>query len=170
MLPRHWLLPALIFLLVVSALHRLTFAAGLPEGMPESPLEIVTRGGAEHAFVVLEARSPEQRARGLMFVTELDPREGMLFDSGGIAMASMWMRNTPLPLDMLFIRSDGTISSIARETKPFSRTPVVSTEPVRAVLELLGGTCDRLGIEPGDRVRHRLFPAARHVPPAARTD
>jgi len=170
MSPRQWLLPALLFLIVVSALHRLTFAAGLPEDMAVSPLELVTRSGAEHAFLVHEARSREQRARGLMHVTEMDPRQGMLFDSGEVQTASMWMRNTPLPLDMLFIRADGTISSIERQTEPFSRTPIFSAEPVRAVLELLGGTCERLGVEPGDTVRHRLFADRRHKPSDNRSD
>ena len=164
MSPRQWLLPTLLFLIIVSALHRWTFAAGLPEDMEVSPLELVTRSGAEHAFLVHVARSREQRARGLMYVTEMDPRQGMLFDSGTVQTASMWMRNTPLPLDMLFIRADGTISSIQRQTEPFSRTPIFSTEPVRAVLELLGGTCERLGVEPGDTVRHRLFTPPRVQP------
>lgn len=170
MSPRQWLLPALLFLIVASALHRLTFAAGIPDDMEVSTLELVTRDGAEHAFLVHVARSPEQRARGLMHVTEMDPRQGMLFDSGVEQKAGMWMRNTPLSLDMLFVRADGTISSIQRETEPFSRTPILSTEPVRAVLEVLGGTCERLGVEPGDTVRHRLFAARRSEPPDASSD
>jgi len=78
-------------------------------------------------------------------------------------VASMWMKNTPLPLDMLFIRADGAISSIAGNTEPYSRSAISSQEPVRAVLELPGGTCDRLGIEAGDVVIHPMFVAAAHA-------
>lgn len=81
----------------------------------------------------------------------------MLFDLDGQAMVSMWMKNTPLSLDMIFILDDGRISSIARETTPFSRRSISSLEPVRAVLEIGGGISDRLEIREGDRVVHPLF-------------
>lgn len=161
---RHWTLPILLMLLAVGALHRLTIAAEPVAGasldhLPVSELVILTADGGRHRFRVYEARRPEERSRGLMFVTELAPDEGMIFDSGGVEPATMWMRNTPLSLDMLFVRADGTIARIERETVPYSRRLIHSGTPVRAVIELLGGTAAELGIHADDRVLHPLFPA-----------
>lgn len=108
-------------------------------------------------FEVEMAVSPEQRSQGLMFRESLDEDRGMLFDFGRLQVASMWMRNTYVPLDMLFIDADGRITQIAANTQPLSDTVVASREPVRAVLELRGGVSAKLGIEPGDRVIHPLF-------------
>jgi uncharacterized protein len=83
--------------------------------------------------------------------------QGMLFDFGHIEPVSMWMQNTYLPLDMLFIRPDGTIARIAANTEPLSTRTIPSGEPVLAVLELNAGTAARLGIRPGDRIEHPLF-------------
>ncbi len=155
------LLPAFIITVLVCGLHAMTLAAGVPAHLPVSQLNVVTRDGSDHVFEVSVATQPEDRRRGLMFVTELRNDQGMLFDYGGTAVASMWMKNTPMPLDMIFIRADGSISSIARETTPYSRATITSKEPVRGVLELKGGTCRRLGIEPGDRVIHPIFETER---------
>ena len=92
-----------------------------------------------------------------MYVTELAADEGMLFDFGTPSIQGMWMKNTLLSLDMLFIREDGSISSIARDTVPYSRKTIVSEEPVKAVLELRGGVCKLLDIAPGDMVLHPVF-------------
>ena len=132
-------------------------ADGMPQHLPASDLVIVTSAGERHAFRVRVASELADRRRGLMFVDVLADDEGMLFDNEVTAYASMWMKNTPLSLDMLFIREDGTISSIVPETTPFSRKTIVSREPVRSVLELRGGTTVRLGIEDGDFVVHPLF-------------
>jgi uncharacterized membrane protein (UPF0127 family) len=151
------LLPAFIITVLVCGLHAMTLAAGVPAHLPVSQLTVLTQKGSDHLFEVSVATRPEDRRRGLMFVTELRNDQGMLFDYGRTSVASMWMKNTPMPLDMIFIRADGSISSIARETTPYSRSTITSEEPVRAVLELKGGTCRRLGIEPGDRVVHPIF-------------
>ncbi|MGB5211474.1 MAG: DUF192 domain-containing protein [Gammaproteobacteria bacterium] len=144
----------LIWLLLgCSCLSAQAWAAGLPD-LPESELTIQAADGQRYDFVVLLASTPAQTARGLMFVTEMDENQGMLFDFGETRPVSMWMRNTALPLDMLFIREDGTISNIAEQTVPYTRTPIVSAGPVRFVLELLGGSCQRLGIRAGDLVHH----------------
>jgi hypothetical protein len=125
---------------------------------PVERLTITTASGARHEFVVELAVTPEQRSRGLMFRRELPDRRGMLFDFGpGETDVSMWMRNTYIPLDMVFIRADGTIRHIAADTVPFSETIIPSTGPVKGVLEVIAGTCRRLGIVPGDRVEHRYF-------------
>jgi uncharacterized protein len=108
-------------------------------------------------FQVEMAVSPAQRSQGLMFRESLDEDRGMLFDFGRPQVASMWMRNTYVPLDMLFIDAAGRITQIAANTQPLSDTVVASREPVRAVLELRGGVSAKLGIEPGHRVIHPLF-------------
>ena len=108
-------------------------------------------------FQVELALTPEQRSRGLMFRTELAEDEGMLFDFGTPRPVGMWMRNTYIPLDMLFIDADGRITRIEANAEPLSERTISSGGPVRAVLELPGGITEKLGIEPGDRVLHPLF-------------
>lgn len=108
-------------------------------------------------FEVELAVTPAQRARGLMFRESLADDHGMLFDFGVPEPVAMWMRNTYIPLDMLFIRPDGQIGKIVRGAQPLSDTVLDSDEPVRAVLELAGGITAELGIKPGDRVVHPLF-------------
>ena len=98
------------------------------------------------------AESPGQRSRGLMFVEQMDEMEGMLFTYPEPAEMTMWMKNTYIALDMLFIRADGTISSIESKTKPLSTARISSTEPVTMVLELNAGFADRWHIEPGNRL------------------
>jgi uncharacterized membrane protein (UPF0127 family) len=119
-------------------------------------LEIVTKNGV-HVFTVELARTDETRARGLMFVRELPEGRGMLFDFERDQDVSMWMKNTYIPLDMLFIRADGRIQRIAQKTEPLSERIIPSGGPVRAVLEVIGGTARKLGIAPGDRVAHPMF-------------
>lgn len=126
-------------------------------GFERSTLVIVS-GDERHPFTVEMAVTSEQRAQGLMFRRELAADAGMLFDFGKRpSRAAMWMKNTLIPLDMLFIAPDGRIESIAERTVPHSLESISSRGPVRAVLELNGGTVSRLGIEPGDRVEHPLF-------------
>lgn len=119
-------------------------------------LEIVA-GGERHAFKIEMAVTPAQRSRGLMNRSELAPDAGMLFDYGTPRFVSFWMKDTLIPLDMIFIRNDGRIARIAKRTIPLSLAAVPSGEPVRAVLEVIGGTADRLGIVPGDTVIHPIF-------------
>jgi uncharacterized membrane protein (UPF0127 family) len=115
-------------------------------------LTIVTDSG-RHEFHVELALTSEQRSQGLMYRREMAKDAGMLFDFGPHAgRASMWMKNTFIPLDMIFIRADGEVESIAERTTPHSLEAISSRRPVRYVLELVGGTASRLGIEPGDRV------------------
>ena len=120
------------------------------------PLTIVGPGG-QHAFSVEVARNDADRAQGLMFRRSMAPDRGMLFDFERVQPISMWMQNTYLPLDMLFIRPDGTIARVAENAEPLSTRTIPSGEPVLAVLELNGGTAARLGIKAGDRVQHPLF-------------
>lgn len=120
------------------------------------PVTIASANG-RHKFKVERAVTPAQQERGLMYRTDLKPDGGMLFspypaEGGAPREASFWMKNTPTPLDILFIRADGTIATIAENTVPFSEMPVLSREPVAAVLELVGGRAAELGIAEGDRV------------------
>jgi uncharacterized membrane protein (UPF0127 family) len=114
-------------------------------------LTIRTRNG-ERRFTVEVARTPEQQAQGLMHRQSLAPDAGMIFPYDPPQQAAFWMKNTVIPLDMIFIRPDGTIAQIAANTVPYSLDPVPSLEPVAAVLEIAGGRAGELGIAVGDRV------------------
>lgn len=107
----------------------------------------ITQGGKIHRFNVEVARTSEEQARGLMHRTSLPADGGMLFPFAKPKYASFWMKNTFIPLDIIFIRSDGSIDRIAENTIPESLEPVVSGGEVAAVLELAGGTAARLGID-----------------------
>jgi len=131
-------------------------AQSAPARAAEEMLEIVTASGV-HVFTVEVARTDEERAKGLMFRKELPEGRGMLFDFKPDQHVSMWMRNTYIPLDMLFINGDGTIRRIAENTVPLSEKTIPSGGPVRGVLEVIGGTAKKLGIKPGDKVAHPLF-------------
>lgn len=137
-------------------LASLAVAADRAAAQELQPLTIVS-DGERHAFEVEIADTPQARAQGLMFRRSMPSDRGMLFDFGRVDMVSMWMRNTYIPLDMLFIRADGVIARIARDTEPLSERSITSGEPVLSVLELNAGVTERLGVEPGDRVEHPLF-------------
>ena len=103
------------------------------------------------------ARTAEERGIGLMHRTELAPDRGMLFDFGATRPATMWMKNTLISLDMFFAESTGRIVTIAERTTPLSEKRISSGQPVRFVLEMIAGSAQRLGIAPGDRLRHALI-------------
>ncbi len=126
-----------------------------------SSLAIETARGERHRFRVEFAATPQQRAQGLMYRPTLAPDAGMLFDYGREAPVAMWMKNTLIPLDILFIAANGVIVNIAERAVPGSLASIVSARPVRAVLEINGGTAERLGIGPGDRVVHAIFRGGR---------
>ena len=119
---------------------------------------IVTGHGRQH-FMVEKAVTVAQSERGLMFRRKLPPRGGMLFDFHTDQTISMWMKNTPLALDMIFIRADGVIAQVVADTVPESTTIITSAEPVRSVLEVRAGTAKALGIVPGNTVVNPMFPA-----------
>jgi uncharacterized protein len=140
-----------------SALGFLVLIAGAVYAQAFETLSIATQAGQRQAFRVEVARNDADRAQGLMFRRSMPADQGMLFDFGRVEPVSMWMQNTYLPLDMLFIRADGTIARIAPNTEPLSTRTILSGEPVLSVLELNAGTAARLGIKPGDRVEHPMF-------------
>jgi uncharacterized membrane protein (UPF0127 family) len=121
-----------------------------------SSLTIDTASGAHHFSIEL-ALSPEQQEQGLMFRRSLAADAGMLFDFGAARPASFWMRNTLIPLDMLFIDAEGHVADIHERAVPLSEDPIESKVPVRAVLEVNGGTVSRLGIKLGDVVHYAIF-------------
>ena len=141
---RSALAALLSLLLLATAAHAQIFET--------EALAIRKADGSVHAFTVELALTPDQRARGLMERDQMAADRGMLFDFGLSRRVAMWMKNTYLPLDMLFIREDGTIARIAADTLPLSEEIIDSPEPVRFVLELNGGTAARLGVVSGDRV------------------
>lgn len=146
--------------LIAAALMALVWAlapAAADDAMPKGPLVIETVSGESHSFVVELAATDDHRSSGLMYRQELAADAGMIFDYGRDRRASMWMRNTYIPLDMVFIKSNGLIESIKARTVPFSETAIRSKGKIRAVLELNAGTTSRLGIKPGDTVRHAIF-------------
>lgn len=112
----------------------------------------VRSGSRTHRFTVEVASSPQEQATGLMHRQSLAPDRGMLFPYDPPQPAAFWMKNTLIPLDILFVRADGTIARIAAQTVPLSLELVPSLEPVAAVLEIAGGRAAELGIAPGDRV------------------
>lgn len=119
-------------------------------------LRIVTASG-EHAFMVEVARTDEQRARGLMFRQSMPIDRGMLFDFKTEQPVMMWMRNTYISLDMIFITRDGVVINIAENTEPLSERTIPSARPAFAVLELNAGVARKIGLKPGDRINHPLF-------------
>ena len=116
------------------------------------PLVVESAGGARHDFRVEIADTDPARAQGLMHRRELAPDHGMLFVFDRHHTITMWMKNAPLPLDMIFIGSDGTVVDLHRRAVPFSLDTIASKRRARYVLEVNGGTVDRLGLAVGDRV------------------
>ena len=125
-------------------------------GAEQQTLEVVSRTGV-HVFSAELAVTDDERMRGLMFRKHLPLGQGMLFDFKAEQEVTMWMKNTYIPLDMFFIRRDGRILRIAENTEPLSEAIISSGGPVLAVLEVIGGTAKKFGIEAGDRVSGPLF-------------
>jgi uncharacterized membrane protein (UPF0127 family) len=136
-------------LATVAAFLLLTFGALADDGH----LIIATAQG-DHAFNIEVVDTDAGRAQGLMFRTALAPDAGMLFDFKESRQVSFWMQNTLIPLDMLFIRHDGTIANIQVNAKPLDPTSIPSDGPVEFVLEIAGGRSVELGIKAGDTVIH----------------
>jgi uncharacterized membrane protein (UPF0127 family) len=155
---RRILLTAAVTALVPHALRAQGPDATKPQPeLPKEKLVIVTRDGASHEFEVEMALTPDQQTVGEMFRTSIPDNGGMLFDWGRPRESQMWMRNTLVPLDMVFIEQNGRIRSIAENTIPQSLAIIDSHGPVRATLELKGGITAKLGIRVGDTVRQRIF-------------
>ena len=148
---------ALLLLATAIAASSFAFLTGAQlQRFATSELTIVSATGP-HRFTVEVAETPAQMEQGLMFRRALAPDAGMLFDYKTPTMATMWMRNTLIPLDMLFVDAQGRIVNIHQRAVPQSLDVIAAAAPVRAVIELNGGTAARLGIAPGDQVQHPIF-------------
>jgi len=144
-----WLAVLLVWLIAPAANAQL-------QTFPKAELTIVS-ASEPHKFTVELATTPGQMEQGLMFRQSLAPDAGMLFDYRTPSMAAMWMKNTLIPLDMLFVDQQGRIINIHERAVPGSLDPIAATAPARAVIELNGGTAAHLGIKPGDRVIFPIF-------------
>jgi len=132
------------------------FQTAVSESFRRSVLSVETTNG-DHRIEVEIAETAAQRSLGLQYRRQLPPNSGMLFDFGKVGSVTMWMKNTPLSLDMLFVDQSGKIVQIEKATKPYSLDFISSKRPVKAVLELPAGTSDRLEIRTGDFLRHPVF-------------
>ena len=134
--------------------------AETPSGMPLIALTIESDGEGLKTDLTAElAATPQERSKGLMFRTELADNRGMLFDFKETRSVSMWMKNTPLSLDMIFTDDRGKVLYVARNTVPYSEDIISPGVPVYAVLEVKAGTAHRLKIKPGDRLITAIFGA-----------
>lgn len=131
-------------------------ATGAAHVRPPERVEIVTSKGVR-SFSVEIADTDASRELGLMFRRHLAPDRGMLFEFDRPDVQSFWMKNTLIPLDIIYIGADGRIVSIARDARPLDETPLYSTGPAKGVLEIEGGLSAKLDIEPGDKVEHPFF-------------
>lgn len=148
-----------------AALLSVTLLAGCSPGadharLPTTQITVDTPKGPA-AFTVERASDDASRQRGLMYRTELAPDAGMLFEFDRDDYRSFWMKNTPRSLDLLFIKADGTISTISENAVPYSEDRIPSSEPIRAVLEINGGRARELGIQPGGKIHAKFFGTAR---------
>lgn len=154
----HVLAARLLALLITAA----AFAAGPSSAQRadqavDGGVAVVETASGAHTFTVELAQTQAQRARGLMHRREMAPDHGMLFDFGADDEVTMWMQNTYISLDMVFLTNEGRVHRIERNTTPLSTKTISSKGPVRSVLELNAGTADRIGLKRGDTVRHTLF-------------
>ncbi len=138
-------------------------AQGIPAPIDFGPMEplAIQSGETVHEFQVEVADTQAEQARGLMFREQLGNFEGMLFEFEKPKIATIWMKNTGIPLDILFVRENGRILKIEQYAKPYSLRNASSEAPVAAVVEIIGGRSEELGIRPGDLVRHEFFGTAQ---------
>ena len=147
----------LIYLLPLGAIWAplISIAQGFAT-FNRSKLRVVTKSG-KHEFIVEIAVTDRQHAQGLMFRQSLAKNAGMLFDYKVPTSITMWMKNTYIPLDMIFIGNDGRVINVVQRAIPFSENVISSLGKARGVLEVNGGTASRLGIMPGDKILHGIF-------------
>jgi hypothetical protein len=157
MLKTHALRRGLAALLVATACAAAPAMAASPAAAPAvDDLTIATASG-DHHFEVEVMRTREELERGLMFRRQMAADHGMLFDFGSPQPVTMWMKNTYLPLDMVFIAADGRVVSVKRNAEPLSETTIYSGGLVLGVLELNAGAAERIGVKPGDKVTDPMF-------------
>lgn len=146
-----------LILILVLAFGLAQVAIAQQENLPIEPVTIRLANGSEHVFQSEMAITPQQQATGMMFRTEMAPNEGMLFVFGEVRRASFWMRNTLIPLDIIFVRANGRIANIIENAAPETDAHRRSTGRVAGVLEIPGGRAAELGIKAGDLLVHPSF-------------
>lgn len=163
-LPRRLLLRRLLVLVAACIAVAVSSTARSQAGpledlatFPRGKLEIADGKKVKHVFEVWLADNPRRQAQGLMFVRSLPAMRGMLFVHESPRPIGMWMKNTYIPLDMVFIDANGRIQQIVEQTTPHSLDTIRSKEPALAVLEIAGGEARRLGLRPGQRVVHQAL-------------
>ena len=156
---KSWRGPLLTSLVAVVGMLVTLGTTPVAQAASFAPLEIVTKSGVQ-VFSVEMATTEEEKTTGLMYRKELADGKGMLFDFSPEQQVSMWMKNTYISLDMIFIRADGRVLRIAENTEPHSTKIISSGGLAKGVLEVIAGTAQKYGIQPGDRVAHPLF--AKH--------
>lgn len=165
MLRKFW--PAAVIFLIAAgavaawlALDVPTVADSRAMVLPVDPEPLIVETSAgERSFRIEIADKPSERERGLMFRTNMEDNHGMLFVFEDQRDVGFWMKDTPMPLDLVFISQDGTVKAI-RKGEPFSEAVISPGRPVRFVLELKAGTAERDGIADGDKVRHKAIAQA----------
>jgi uncharacterized membrane protein (UPF0127 family) len=165
----RWRWLSLFALMLLATISAAKAQEGFPEALPDKAqpplptqhLTIIGKSGVRHEFTVEVATTPRQQQIGEMYRTDIPETGGMFFDWGTPRDMPMWMKNCPVPEDMVFIGQDGTITHIAENTVPESEALIPSGGPVRATLELRGGLTEKLDITVGDRVAGIIFPAAK---------
>lgn len=137
-------------------------AQNMPAPMDFGPKETLTilSNGTPHAFNIEVADNQAELSRGMMFRDVVAPKDGMLFEFGSERVVSIWMKNTSVFLDVIFVRADGRILKIEHSAKPYSLRSMTSEAPVTAVFEIAGGQANALGIRPGDVLQHSYFTPA----------
>jgi len=147
--------PLFLFLLLLFALTQASYSQ--QEKLPIQPVTVRMSDGTEHIFQSEMALTQQQQAQGMMFRTQMAPDDGMLFIFGEVRRASFWMRNTLIPLDIIFVRANGRIANIVANAAPETDSHRRSTGRVAAVLEIPGGRAAELGIKAGDLIIHPLL-------------
>lgn len=155
--PMKFLFIALMLLPLSACLDKADKQKIQEELTVNQELSIKTSDGVTHDFNIEYVSTLEDMARGLMYRTEMAEDAGMLFDFGTESERKFWMKNTLIPLDMIFIKSDGTIHHIHKNAIPEDLTRISSKGAVKAVLELNGGSAEKLNIQIGDKIEHPIF-------------
>ncbi len=159
--PRLLLLSLLLSLALIAPVHAQWRNSAEPAPLdlstyPRAALRIDS-GEKKHQFDVWIADTPERQRQGLMWVRNLPSDQGMLFINDSVRLSSFWMKNTYIPLDMIFVDARGKIVAIFANVPPLTLDPVGPDVPVKAILELRGGEAAKRGIKTGDRLRHAAF-------------
>ena len=157
-MPKSFYFPKLYTAFLAFFVSLAALSGAFAEDGVFEPLSITTASG-KHDFQVEVMRTDDEQQRGMMFRRSLGDDKGMLFPFPSERIATFWMENTYVPLDMIFIKSDGSIQRIEKSAEPLSTQTVSSGAPVLAVLEVIGGLSDKLGIKPGDKVDYPIFKA-----------